>query len=357
MSTAQSFARAMSPTMEGLTTAVVTGVLNGPTGDNAEATKKAHVEAFYGGLIAKLAAARSVDDIIDQILLHYRAPLRESLLRFASWVDKRETTRASLSKLETAVNAKNVPQRLVVKAPVFQLTQEFRESGSTGAQKCVQGFRDAEALFQESIVNTAVTGKRAELDFWSDKTNFETHACDPFLDAIDELYEQGKNSHKRPTIISSGGQTHVGSWTISPQFTGEYQALQLAVPCVLGEIVRIVELRHRAMNVKFETKKQVADKADVEMADATRPGPSMQSLVDKMLTACIKKLNLSTGKAKKATSSSQGSSKTSKPPPKPSHSGPKQNKARQNAKDDAKKKGKGKASPGKPDRKGKGRAT
>ncbi|PPQ91305.1 hypothetical protein CVT25_006606 [Psilocybe cyanescens] len=93
--------------------------------------------------------------------------------------------------------------------------------------------------------------------------------------------------------------------------------------------------------------------ADVEMADVTKPGPSIQFLIDKGLNARLKKLNL--------TSSGQNSSKA--PQPKASGSKPKSSNplsnskpaTKANVKVDNKKKGKGKA-PIKVDHKGKGKA-
>ncbi|KAL0960375.1 hypothetical protein HGRIS_011999 [Hohenbuehelia grisea] len=126
MFTAQSFARAMSPAMEGLTAAMVTGIFNGPhDGNNAKAFS-AYSETLYNGLLAKISAARSIDKVIEQILVLFRAIMRDRFLAFASWADKRETCILSLDRLEAAIATGNTPQRLHMKAPVFQLMQEFR---------------------------------------------------------------------------------------------------------------------------------------------------------------------------------------------------------------------------------------
>lgn len=52
------------------------------------------------------------------------------------------------------------------------------------------------------------------------------------------------------------------------------------------------------MQVKIEKKRTVAVKVDVEMADASKPGPSIQSLINKGLNAKLKQLNLVPGKTK-----------------------------------------------------------
>ncbi|PPQ88937.1 hypothetical protein CVT25_004292 [Psilocybe cyanescens] len=100
------------------------------------------------------------------------------------------------------------------------------------------------------------------------------------------------------------------------------------------------------------------------MADATKPGPSIQSLIDKGLNARLKKLNLvPAGKKAIITQTSSGPNSSKVPTPKPSGSKPKLSKpstsskpaTKANNKVDNKKKGKGKA-PVKVDHKGKGKA-
>ncbi|EIW53801.1 uncharacterized protein TRAVEDRAFT_52924 [Trametes versicolor FP-101664 SS1] len=49
-------------------------------------------------------------------------------------------------------------------------------------------------------------------------------------------------------------------------------------------------MRDFAMQAKIEKKKATEKSADVEMADATKPGPSIQSLVDKAVAGRVKPL-------------------------------------------------------------------
>ncbi|KAL0960376.1 hypothetical protein HGRIS_012000 [Hohenbuehelia grisea] len=227
------------------------------------------------------------------------------------------------------------------------------------ASNALQAFKDAETTFQVSITSAAVAAKKAETAFWKEKTQIDI-CCGTLFEDIDKLYSDEKQHHLRPVIAQQNRQNVIASWDISPQFDGQRDALVRAIPTCLHAIERIVSMRHRAANLKFEKKRKVAEKADAEMADVSRPGPSVQSMVDKAITAHLKKLNLSKAKTK-ATPSTQGSSKTSQTPRSQAKAGPKPKKpaakARQTAKDDAKKKGKGKASTGKPNCKGKGRAT
>jgi len=66
-------------------------------------------------------------------------------------------------------------------------------------------------------------------------------------------------------------------------------AQQVKLDCVVYayRVMSITKLVRRAMSTKISKKKStIAKSADVEMADATQPGPSMQSLTsDKAVSA------------------------------------------------------------------------
>jgi hypothetical protein len=93
------------------------------------------------------------------------------VLEFASWADKWETSKDTLSRLTTTANAGSTPQRLHVKAPVFQLTTEFRESGLDAFKAVTKSFADGEKTYQASVVSSALEAKKAETLFWESKIN------------------------------------------------------------------------------------------------------------------------------------------------------------------------------------------
>jgi len=72
-------------------------------------------------------------------------------------------------------------------------------------------------------------------------------------------------------------------------------AQQVKLDCVVYayRVMSITQTREEAMSKKISKKKDLAKSADVEMADATQPGPSMQSLIDKAVSARLKTLKAS----------------------------------------------------------------
>ena len=291
-SSSTAFARALSPSLDAITQAALSSTLSGHSGHH----KRAKISTeMLEVLNAKTSECRSVDQIIDCVYSDYRPAFKEHLLTFASWCEKRETVKTSLERLRRSLDNQIIPQRLKVKAPEFQFTKEFGESDES-----VPAIRDAfvaaTANFQEAISKASLDGKQAELDFWNGKCEpnslFETLRA-----VVATVWTDRESSFKLPTLtIDQDGNSVLGAWTVSPIKQAEKDTIVRAAPLFANRIDQIVASRHRSMSAKIEKKKEVAAKADVEMADATKPGPSIQSLIDKGLNARLKKLNLVPGK-------------------------------------------------------------
>ncbi|KAH9483382.1 hypothetical protein JR316_0005493 [Psilocybe cubensis] len=241
----------------------------------------------------------------------------------------------------------------------FQLTKEFADAGSAEALRVSTTFSTARDVFQKAINDGAIQAKKDELAFWEDKCALAS-CYEAAAVIVKTTYEDRKSSYKLPVFSTDNkGVRRIAEWVTSPQKKAECSALQTILPAIFSHIKQIVKLRHRALAIKIEKKRSTAATADVEMADATKPGPSIQSLIDKGLNARLKKLNLG------YTSSGQSSSKAPQPqakktgPSKPkSSSTPSQRKPQTKAsnKVDNKKKGKGRAPVKNNNPKGKGKA-
>ena len=292
-SSSAAFARALSPSLD----AIAQAVLNNTT----KLSKKAEDYVFRGEnelsvLHAKISECRSIDQVIDTVPSVYRPAFREHLLLYSSWCEKFETVKASTERLKQSLSKQDVPQRLRVKAPEVQFTKDFQESGSAKATASRNAFAAATATFQEAINKATLDGKKAELDFWRDKCDL-ANLLEALSDIIATVWNDRSDSFYHPSIsYDDEGKAELGDWVIPSSRTIERDTLIRAAPLLGRQIGSIVEIRHRVLSTKIEKKKEVAAKADVEMADATKPGPSIQSLIDKGLNARLKKLNLVPGK-------------------------------------------------------------
>ncbi|KAF5319141.1 hypothetical protein D9619_008281 [Psilocybe cf. subviscida] len=308
-------------------------------------------------LHAKITSARTVDAVIDTVLPDYRDALRSHLLTYASHAEKWETAKSNLARLEASVAGGTIPQRLRVKAPEIQFTKDFRESTDESVVKALSAIETATKTFQTSVTNATVAAKKAEVALWADKCDIKAYSesCHPI---VSQVYEDRRDTFKSPIFRRGNeGELELGAWSISAEKKTECVVQARAMSLFLSQILAIVVARHRVMNTKIEKKREVAAKADVEMADGTlSAGPTIQSLVDKSLNARLKKLNLTT--APKKIGSGQSSSKAPQhtPPSKASNAPPKSKKAptKANKKQKDKKRGKGGASPQGSDQQSKG---
>ena len=292
-SSSAAFARAVSPSLDSITQAILNNSIHA-TGH--EDNKQFMGDDLISVLNAKLQECRSIDQVIDAVYSDYRPAFREHLLHYASWCEKLETVRTSYDRLNASLNSQTVPPRLRVKAPEFQFTKEFGESNGESASAVRDAFSVATATFQEAISKASLDGKKAELDFWKDKCDLH-NLFETLSDLVKTTYERRRSSFKFPSIAyNDAGVPVLGEWKVSPAKVAERDTLVRAAPIIGAQIGQIVAIRHRALSTKIEKKKEIAAKADVEMADATKAGPSIQSLIDKGLNARLKKLNLVPGK-------------------------------------------------------------
>src|SRR5271169_900274 len=292
-SSSTAFARAFSPSLDALTQAIVHGNLTA-AGVEEDRTKNSDERILV--LHARLAECRTVDQVVDAVYPDYRPAFREHLLTYASWCEKRETVISSKERLAATLGAQTIPPRLKVKAPEFQFTKEFGDSDLDAAIAARHAFTAATATFQEAINAASLAGKVAEVDFWMDKCS-TPDLLEELAKVIAKVWNDRRLSFQIPTITyNEAGKPQLGDWVVSPQKISERDTLMRAIPLIGSQIGQITAIRHRAMAVKIEKKRKTAEKSDVVMADATKPGPSIQSLIDKGLNARLKKLNLTPGK-------------------------------------------------------------
>ena len=285
--------------MEALTQTLISSSLHGEEAN--EKAKKLRAEMLVT-LQTKIQSCRSVDEIIDVLPFDYRARFREKTLLLASQVDKLLNSQTAYNRLAAAIGKDEVPQRLRVKAPELQFTSEFAASDDVTLKEQRDALKKATGDYQKSVVASIVHSKDAEVKYWEDKCSPDAIAM-VFADCAEETWAEYEKTYKFPTLVTKDGQTSIGTWVTSPQRTAELFAVKRCGAAIRAQILHMAKLRHNVMAKKIEKKKEVAEKAakpatDVEMADATKPGPSLQSLIDKAINGRLKKLNLRQGDKK-----------------------------------------------------------
>jgi len=81
----------------------------------------------------------------------------------------------------------------------------------------------------------------------------------------------------------------LSSWQENSITVGLGQTILADIPVYCFCVLSIVEAHNYAATTKVKAKKQLHEQVDVEMADATKPGPSIQSMINKAVATRFKK--------------------------------------------------------------------
>ena len=235
MSSSTAFAHALSPYLEGLTNAMHN--ISSVTLDDVDEKIKVSNDRLFV-LQAKIAECCSVKQVIDTVYSDYRPALREHLLLYALWCEKREMVKASLERLTSTLGAQSIPPRLHVKAPEFQFTQEFRESNDEAALAARKAFTAVTATYQEAINAASLAGKEAELDFWKDRCSLATLLAE-LSDLLATVWQERQKSFKVPTVnYDANRRANLGEWLISPQNISNWTRSPEPAHCSGRELVK-----------------------------------------------------------------------------------------------------------------------
>ncbi|KIJ60885.1 hypothetical protein HYDPIDRAFT_170027 [Hydnomerulius pinastri MD-312] len=237
----------------------------------------------------RLQGATSVDDLVALVPADFRHVLREPLLGIAATATKLAATRTTLAKWEGHLVAGTYPPHLHQKAPAVQLTKGFGESADGAAHKAK--LDAAHAAWLKGSLEDSIRAKRDEILFLERALTPEVLFKD-LSPVIAERQKDIMEKTKLPVLEHNDetGELVLVRW----QDNDGAQRLgkEMLEDCTIFalRIRSIVDARDFTARSKRDGKKAVKEAADVEMADAARPGPSMQSLIDKAVSAAVKKL-------------------------------------------------------------------
>ncbi|KAH7918687.1 hypothetical protein BV22DRAFT_1134405 [Leucogyrophana mollusca] len=222
----------------------------------------------------------SVDEVIAMIPADYCHILRDPLLGIASNATRLAAAETTLANWEGHKVGGTYPPHLHQKAPNVQFTKGYKESDE--GLTALAAFTKLHTTYMASALDLSIHVK------W-DKVGFLKRALTDELVAKSKLPVFEKNVE--------GALCHNG-YKENPTTA----ALSLEV-----QIVSYVW--DHAAQAKKEQKKVIHAEADIEMADASKPGPSIQSI---SIAAHLKKLDKpSKGKdGKKSVSSSSTKKET-----------------------------------------------
>jgi len=272
-----SFARALSPAVDALI-----------------ATSSVDEEAARSARHAVLQAATTVEALIAMVPSDYRTVLSDALRGISVTASKLNGARSIVARWLQHQAAGTLPPHLRASMPEVQLTKDFAADPAGAAHAAA--LRAGHQKYQEAVLANAIAAKQDDIKFLE-----ASLAPSRLFDAMRPLILQERTklmaSSQLPTFEKSVmGELVLTGW--QENVTGANLAAQVLEDCVVYayRIISIVGARDTVMATKISKKKDLAKSADVEMADATKPGPSIQSMIDKAVSARLKAVKPSSSK-------------------------------------------------------------
>jgi len=248
---------------------------------------------------ATLLGANSLSELVAMVPHNYREALKPILVEISSNAEKRARAKETLKRLSglRAREPIQFPNHIAVKAHEVQLTKEF--ASTDAGRKAASDLVAANLAYKTLLLDQEIAAKAANVKHLDGKLDVE------FLFAmmkpiIAQRYGTLKLTNKVPCLEAGDedGEIKVTSWIVSPALKAEYEDLTQMASSFALRASGMVDNKHDAALQKAAAKKVLKESADVEMADATKPGPSIQSLVDKAVSAAVKKATSGSSKAK-----------------------------------------------------------
>jgi hypothetical protein len=187
---------------------------------------------------------------------------------------------------------------MVLRAPEVQLSKDFGEDQGGAAHR--QSLESAHKAYLDTLSDNGIRAKKDDVLFLEkalDAERLYKEIAPQIKSRAKEILVKSKlpifSQTEKDGIVLSG-------WKENTVASALYATILADVPVYCFRVVSLVEARDFATAAKAKAKKQLHEQADVEMADATKPGPSIQSMIDKAISARFKKAP-SKGGAKKVS--------------------------------------------------------
>ena len=218
----------------------------------------------------------------------YAPVLREPLKGILHTAEKLVAARSTLSKWSDHKASGTYPPHIKQTAPVLQFSKDFKGSANANAGQSL--LTKAHSDYLTAALDASISAKKDEVSFLQDALGQDALTA-ALTSPIIHHYELNVKSRRIPEWKDlPNGEVVLDSWKPSPQDAVDFKVMLSTVVLYAFRIVQIVEAKELTKKDKSDKKKKLAKDADVEMADATKPGPSLQSLVDKAVSARLRKL-------------------------------------------------------------------
>ncbi|KAJ3910997.1 hypothetical protein F5877DRAFT_86653 [Lentinula edodes] len=274
------------------------------------------------GAFHLLASAANVNEVLATLPDTYRDVLTGPLQGVRATANRLCSARKSLASLEAHKASGTIPPSIPKTSLDLQLTAEFKTSAD--GLTVTKAVSDLSAEFRQNLFAQQILAKSTEIKVLESKITPDKllRELSPIITSnYASLKERMKRAVFEDVQISNdrgqpSGQTELRfvRWEESPELEPQYRDLLSNCVQYAFRIIQLVEAMFAKQEGKRKEKRELKAAADVEMADLTQPGPSLQSTIDKAVAAQVR----AALKGKKRDSSSSSKKKTSGRPEKKS---------------------------------------
>ncbi|KAJ3730161.1 hypothetical protein DFJ43DRAFT_1040626 [Lentinula guzmanii] len=177
----------------------------------------------------------------------------------------------------------------------LQLSGEFKTSAAgIDSSKSVQELSDK---FRNDLFSQQIKAKKSEVALLRSKLVPET-LFNEFRPVLEARFNELRASSKRADVIEVdalnaqqqviGREIRLVGFTEAPELKGQFLDLLANIVQFALRVCLIVEAQHSRQEGKRREKRELKASVDVEMADITRSGPSLQSVIDKAVNAKVR---------------------------------------------------------------------
>ena len=240
------------------------------------------------GPISILLGASTVDEVIALIPSEYRDVLRAPLKGIQVTVEKLVAARTTLAKWEKHKASGTYPAFIASKPPSLVLSSVYNASEAGAAHH--RSVEEAHKAYLDLLLTNAIKAKSDDVLFLNasvELSRLQRELLPLVTQVADSLKASAKLPVYREKMNANTGvvDLELVEWEDNPTVSALAKEMRSDVALYSHRVFHLTEQRSLTVVKKQFEKKRVKEDADVEMKDATTPGPSIQSLVDKAVSS------------------------------------------------------------------------
>jgi hypothetical protein len=238
---------------------------------------------------AVLASAPTFGDILNIVPVAYRESLRRPLRELSELAGKAVSVSHACDNLNRHKAAGTWPPALQgIHLPKIEVTAGYLAT----SPPILTHMKTEHEAYRTLALDRAVELKNAEMLWLRGQLDPQVYLL-PLGDILNARWHEVEKMVRRPVFgRNADGQTTLDSFIESPTARAEYDRLVTDLPAICGRLILLEDTRYMSERNKRDEKHKLKADADVEMGEITTSGTAIADIVDKKVSAALKKLSI-----------------------------------------------------------------